>query len=229
MCLLYFVILAYIGLSALAFWLLPHWLSIPLIAVMGIVLAIVLWKIMRFFKKVKKALAQFIPQEMLCSLAAAEPFTGRGFAFTFPVPCDVAYTHFHDLEALILKPKFDFPGAPKDALLIASTFPPAELKPKIDNFIEKIFAQVEGRGGEPVPVEVGPLKGERRMFTTNKDGKDVRAESVFLGDEKGSIAWVAIAEGPAFDVLAAKYRELALLIQRVEAAPPAKSLDAPTN
>ena len=223
MCLLYFIILAYIGVSALAFWLLPHWLGIPLIAVMGIGLVVVLWKIMRFLKKVKKALAQFIPQEKLCSLAASEPFTGHGFAFTFPVACEVAHTHFHDLEALILKPKFDFLGAPKDALLIVSTFSPAELKPKINDFIEKIFAQVEGQGGEPVPVAVGPLKGEQRLFTTAKDGKDVRAESVFLGDEKGSIAWVAIAEGPAFEVLAAKYRELALLIQRVETAPPPAS------
>src|SRR6185369_6402110 len=108
--------LVYIGVSALAYWLLPHWLSIPLIAIMGIVLAVVLWKIMRFFKKVKKALAQFIPQEKLCSLAAAEPFTGHGFAFTFPVACEVSQTHFHEVEALILKPKFDFPGAPNESL-----------------------------------------------------------------------------------------------------------------
>lgn len=222
MCLIYFVVLAYLGASALAIWLLPHWLSFPLVVFVGVVLFWVIWKILGFLKKVKKALGGFIPQETLCSLAANEPFKGNGFAFTFPVACDVSQTKFREVEALILKPKFDFPGRPKDTLMVVSTFPPEELKPKINDTIDKIFAQVEGKAGEPEAVEVGPFKGELRPFATSKDGKNVRGESVFLGDAKGSIAWVAIAEGEAFDVLAAKYRELAVLIQRIDIPPAEK-------
>lgn len=222
MCLIYFVVLAYMGASALAIWLLPHWLSFPLVVFVGIVLVWLIWKTLGFFKKVKKALGSFIPQEMLCSLAANEPFKGNGFAFTFPVACDVSQTKFHEVEALILKPKFDFAGRPKDTLMVVSTFPPEELKPKINDTIDKIFAQVEGKAGEPEAVEVGPYAGELRPFATSKDGKNVRGESVFLGDAKGSIAWVAIAEGEAFDVLAAKYRELAVLIQRIDVPPSEK-------
>jgi len=228
MCFLYFIVIGYLGFSALALWLLPQWLSIPLVAIMGVVLAIVMWKIVHFFKKVKKAVGGFIPQEKLCSLAAGEPFNGHGFTFTFPMACEVSQTRFREVEALILKPKFDFPNAPKNTLMVVSTFPPEELKPKINDSIEKIFAQVEGRAGELEPVEVGPLKGERSTFATAKDGKDVRGEAVSLGDGRCSIIWIAIAEASTFDALSAKYRELAVLIQRVETAqPPPPNTQAP--
>lgn len=219
MCLLYIVILAYLGASALAIWLLPPWLSYPLVGAVGIALCVVIWKILGFIKKLKQAVGGLLPQEKLRSLAAGETFTGHGFSFTFPMACEVSQTHFREIEALILKPKLDFPGAPKETLLVVSTLPPGELKPKINEVIEKIFAQVEGKAGEPEPVEAGPYRGDRRAFSTTKDGKDVRGEAVFLGDDKGSIAWVAIAEGGNFDVLAGKYRELAVLVQRVQ--PPA--------
>ena len=222
MCLLYIVVFAYLGASALAIWLLPHWLSFPLVIIVGVMLVWVIWKILGFLKKVKKAIGAFIPQEQLRSLAANETFIGNGFSFTFPVPCDVSQTHFREVAALILKPKFDFAGAPKESLLVASTFPPEEMKPKINDTIEKIFAQVEGKAGEPEPVEVGPLKGDRRSFATAKDGKNVQGEAVFLGNEKGSIIWVAIAESDKFDQLAAKYRELAVLVQRVDTPPTEK-------
>ena len=222
MCLIYFVVLAYLAASGLAIWLLPHWLSFSMVVFAGIVLIWVIWKIMSFVRRVKTALGDLIPQETLCTVAVNEPFKGNGFAFTFPVACDVSQTKFHEVEALILKPKFDFPGRPKDTLMVVSTFPPEELKPKINETIEKIFAQVEGKAGEPQAVQVGQLKGELRPFATSKDGKNVRGEAVFMGDAKGSIAWVAIAEGEAFDVLSAKYRELAVLIQRVDVPPSEK-------
>ncbi len=219
MCLLYLLIL-YAGVSALAIWLLPHWLSIPLVTVVGVVLLFVIWKVRGFVKKVKAKFGDLIPQEKVCSLAANEPFNSHGFAFTFPVACEVNQTHFRDVVALVLKPKLEFDGAPKDTLLIASTFPPADLKEKISNQIEKVFSQVEGHASEPEPITLGQMQGERRAFATSKDGKDVRGESVFLGDEKGSIGWVAIGEGAAFETLAAKYRELAMLIQRTETPRP---------
>ena len=219
MCLLYIIIIVYLGASALAVWLLPSWLSYPLVGAVGIALCVVIWKIRGFIKKLKQAVTGLIPEKKLRSLAAGETFAGHGFTFTFPMPCEVFQTQIQEVEALILKPKFDFPGAPRETLLVVSTFPPGELKPKINETIEKIFAQVEGKAGDPEPVELGLLKGERRTFATSKDGKDVRGEAVFLGDQQGSIMWAAIAEAKHFDMLCAKYRELAVLVQRV--APPA--------
>ena len=220
MCLIIIVVLLYAGASALALRFLPSSISIPLVVIVGLGLLWVWWKIRTFFKKLKAKFADLIPQETICKLKAGEPFNGHGFAFTFPLECEVSQTHFHEVEALILKPKFDFIGAPKDAMLVVSTFPPEELKPKINDTIEKVFAQVEGQAGEPAPVTVGPLTGERRTFATNKDGKDVRGEAVYLGDKNGSIVWVAIGLGESFETLAAKYRELALLIKRVETTTP---------
>jgi hypothetical protein len=222
MCLIIVVVVFYAGASALALRFLPPWLAIPLVSIVGLALLYLWWKIRRFFKKLKATFADFIPQENIRKLAAGETFNGHGFTFTFPVACEVSQTHFHEVEALLLKPKFDFEGAPKDTMLVVSTFSPEELKPEINETIEKIFAQVEGKGSEPAPVTVGPLAGERRTFATSKDGKDVRGEVVYLGDKNGSIVWVAIAMGSeAFETLGAKYRELALLIKRVESpAPP---------
>lgn len=220
MCFVIVVVGLYVGASALAFWLLPHWLAAALVGVVGIALLWVYLKIRRFMKKVKAKLGGLIPQEKICSLAANEPFNGHGFAFTLPVPCEVSQTHFREVEALLLKPKFDFPNAPRDTLLVVSTFPPAELKPKINDILEKVFAQVEGKATESSPVTVGNLQGERQTFATSKDGKDVRGEAVYLGDENGSIVWMAIGMGETFETLAAKYRELALLIRRTETPKP---------
>lgn len=219
MCFIIVVVGIYIGASALAFWLLPRWLAIALASIFGIALLWVYWKIRRFMKKLRAKLSAFIPKEKICSLAANEPFNGHGFTFMFPVPCEVSQAHFQKVEALVLKPVFDFPGAPKDTLLVVSTFPPAELKPRINDILEKIFAQVEGHAGEPSPVTVGNLHGERRTFATSKDGKDVRGEAVYLGDENGSIVWVAIALGENFEILGGKYRELAVLIRRTDPKP----------
>jgi len=221
MCLIIFVVLLYAGASALAIRFLPMWLSIPLVVIVGLGLLYAWWKIRTLFKKVKDKFGAFIPQKKLCSLAANEPFTGHGFSFTFPMACEVAQTRFQEVEALILKPKFDFAGAPQETLIVVSTFPPEELKPKVNDTIEKVFAQVEGQAGDPAPVTVGSLTGERRTFATNKDGKDVRGEAVYLGDKNGSIVWVAIALGESFETLAAKYRELAVLIKRIEMSPAA--------
>jgi hypothetical protein len=228
MCLIIIVVLLYAGASALALRFLPSWLSIPLVSIVGLGLLYVWWKIRTLFKKIKAKFADYIPQETICKLKAGEPFNGHGFAFTFPVECEVSQTKFHEIEALILKPKFDFADAPKDTILVVSTFPPEELKPEINDTIEKVFAQVEGQAGEPAPVTVGPLSGERRTFATNKDGKDVRGEAVYLGDKNGSIVWVAIAMGDSFETLSAKYRELALLVKRVE-TPPANSAPSAPN
>ena len=132
------------------------------------------------------------------------------------VPCEVSQTRIHDFECLMLKPKFDFPGAPKDSLLVVSTFTKDELKENLNARIEGLFAQVqEKRQEESTPVTVGMLSGERRYFTASKDGKTIQCEAVYLGDDKGSIVWVAIAPEENFEMLSAKYRELVLLVKRV--------------
>src|SRR5260221_4034698 len=97
--------LLFVAGAALAVKFLPLWLSITLILLIGLPAIGIIWKIMGFIKKVKKALGDLVPQEKLRSLAANEAFQGHGFAFTFPVACDVSHTHFHEIEALILKPK----------------------------------------------------------------------------------------------------------------------------
>lgn len=217
MCLLIFILLVYIAVSVLVLWLFPAAVSIPIVAVVGIVLLAVIWKIRSFFKGLKK---QFVdmglaPEEKKTSVAAGEQFKGKGIDFAFPVPSEVSQTTIQDFECLMIRPKFDFPGAPKDTLLVASTFPKDELKEKLSAKIESLFAQVQdARQEESTPVTVGLLAGERRFFTATKDGKTVNCEAVYLGDEKGSIVWVAIAPQDSFDTLSAKYRELALLVKR---------------
>jgi hypothetical protein len=222
--LLVFLLLVFAGIAALAIWLLPLWLSLSLIVLSGVPLAWAVWKVTSFIKKLKKGLADFIPQEKLCVLAAGEPFRGYGFAFTFPIPCEVSQTRFDDVEALLLKPRFDFPGAPKDSLVAVSTFPKDELKGKINETIERIFSQIqESRAEEYAPLKIGSLEGERRGFAAAKDGKSIKGEAVYLGDQDHSIVWVAIAPEDAFEPLAAQYRELVCLIQRVAKSEPAAS------
>ncbi len=217
MCLLILILLVYVGVSVLLLWLLPAAVAIPVVAVAGIVLFAVVWKIRSFFKGLKKQLvdAGLAPEEKQISLQAGEQFKGKGIDFAFPVPCEVSQTSIQDFECLMLKPKFDFPGAPKDTLLVASTFSRDELKEKLDAKIEGLFAQVQAtRQEESAPVTVGHLNGERRFFTASKDGKTMKCEAVYLGDDKGSTVWVAIAPEEQFDLLSAKYRELALLVKR---------------
>ena len=217
MCLLILILLVYVGVSTLVLWLLPAAVAIPIVAVVGIVLFIVIWKIRSFFKGVKK---QFVdmglaPEEKTTSLKAGELFKGKGIDFAFPVPCEVSQTRIQDFECLMLKPKFDFPGAPKDSLMVVSTFKIEELREKLNARIEKLFAQVqESRQEETAPVTVGMLSGERRSFSASRDGKTVKCEAVYVGDDKGSIVWVAIAPEENFDTLSAKHRELALLVKR---------------
>ena len=217
MCLIYFILMLFAGVSALALWLLPLWLAITLILLVGIPLVWGMWKISRFVKKLKQQFGELIPQERLCTLASNEPFRGHGFSFTFPVRCEVSHTHFQEVEALILKPAFEFPGAPKDSLMVASTFSKAELKPKIDGIINKIFAQIQTSSTEKsAPVQVGAFTGERRTLSVTKDGKTINAEAVYLDGQTGSIIWLAIAPAETFATLSEKYRELACLIQRIE-------------
>ena len=220
--LMIFVLLVFAGAAALALWLLPLWLSVPLVLLTGIPLIWVLWKISRFIRKLKSELRDIIPQEKTENIPVGAPFRDHGFSFTFPVACQVSQIHLQDFTALMVKPKFNFPGAPKDTLLVASTFSRAELKEKINSTIEKVCSQVEeSRSEEAAPVTVGSFAGERHAFTAAHGGKSVKGEAVYLDIANGSIVWVAIAPDDAFDQLAAKYRELAVLIQRTDARQPA--------
>jgi len=90
--------------------------------------------------------------------------------------------------------------------------------------IERIFSQIqESRAEEYAPLKIGSLEGERRGFAAAKDGKSIKGEAVYLGDQDHSIVWVAIAPEDAFEPLAAQYRELVCLIQRVAKSEPATS------
>jgi hypothetical protein len=217
MCLLIFILLIYVSVSALVLWLLPSAVAIPIVAIVGIGLFVVIWKIRSFFKGMKKKMVDMglAPEEKKISLKAGEVFKGKGIDFAFPVPCEVSQTRIQDFECLMLRPKFDFPDAPKDSLMVVSTFKIDEVKEKIGGQIEKLFAQVqESRQEQSTPATVGMLSGERRFFSASKDGKTVNAEAVCVGDDKGSLVWVAIAPEDKFEMLSAKYRELALLVKR---------------
>lgn len=216
--LLIFVLLVFVGFSALAIKVLPLWLSIPLVVIIGVPLVWLIWKITRFIKKVKEEFSDFIPKEKVQKIGANETFRGHGFSFTFPVASEVSQIQIQDFEALMIKPRFDFPDAPKDTLLVASTFTRAELKEKIDETIEKIFARIEdSQLSDPVPATVGDLTGERQSFAATKDGKSVKGEAVYLDIKGGSIVWVALGPEAIFEKLTARYQELALLIKRAQA------------
>src|SRR6476620_3685092 len=131
--LLIFLLLVFAAGTALAFRFLPLWMAITLVALIGLPAAWIIWKVRKFLKSVKKTLTDIMPKEHLCNLAPNEPFRGQGFAFTFPVACEVSQTVLEKLETLQLKPKFDFPGAPTEALLIVSTIPREELKSNLDD------------------------------------------------------------------------------------------------
>lgn len=216
--LMIFVLLVFTGTAALVLWLFPLWLGIPLVVLTGIPLIWVMWKIRGLIKKLKHELGDLFPKEKTEMIAANAPFRGQGFTFTFPVACEVSQIQLQDFEALMVKPKFAFAGAPKDTLLVASTFSRAELKEKINETIEKICSQIEqSQTEESAPVTVGSFAGERRAFAAAHGGKSLKGEAVYLDILNGSIVWVAIAPDDLFDELASKYRELAVLVQRVDA------------
>jgi hypothetical protein len=154
-------------------------------------------------------------------------FRGNGFAFTFPVPCEVSQMVIDDLEALLLKPELDGNGGAPQGLMIVSTIPRDELKMKIDSQLEAVFSQVrtalaeQSRVGQDfraegfLPAEVGPFRGEYRTLEAVKDGKAIRGETVYLGGEKFSVAWALMGPVDAFESAAGRFRELASRIERV--------------
>ena len=137
--------------------------------------------------------------------------------FTFPVACEVSQTVLDDLEALVLKPVVHPPGEQGDSVIIVSTIPKDEMKTRTEEKLEAIYSQVqEVIADEFVPLSVGSLQGERRIFQASKNGKSIRGESVYLGDDAHSVAWQIIMPSDGFDSVAGRYRELAALIHRVD-------------
>jgi len=221
---------------------LPWWALLAILLIVVLPVAWLGWKLMRVIKKdiapALKKVAEGMPraQERLCSLPANEPFRGNGFAFTFPVPCEVSQMVIDDLEALMLKPSLDITGTPPQGILIVSTIPAAELKTKVNDQLESVFQQVQThianqpREGQSfssedfAPTEVGVLKGERRGFQASAQGKHVRGETVYLGDNNLSVAWALAGPPETFDPGAHRYRELASLIKRVADA---QAVDVP--
>jgi len=103
-----------------------------------------------------------------------------------------------------------------DSMLVVSTIPKDEIKAKVTEKLETVFSEIqEVRTGDFGPLQISPLRGECRTFEAAKDGKSIRGESVYLGDEAYSIAWQIITPPNSFDQIAGKYRELAGLIERV--------------
>jgi len=217
----------------LAAWLLPWWATILLVLLIISPAGYFVWKIVRTVKKevvpALKKFAEGMPraQERLASVPAGERFRGNGFAFTFPVACEVSQTVIDDLEALLLKPKLDGDGASPNGLMVVSTIPRDELKNKINAQLEAVFSQVqtalaqkpqagqEFRAEEFLPAEVGPFRGEYRRLEAAKDGKTVRGETVYLGGKRFSVAWALIGPADTFDAAAGRFRELAALIERM--------------
>lgn len=199
-----------------AFWFLPWWLSLILLVVVALPLAWVGWKILSVLREVTNAIAEVTPKKHLCSLAAAEPFRGNYFAFTFPVACEVSQMTSVDLEALVLKPQVHPHGENGDSMFFVSTILKDEMKATANEKFEELRAQAhELKVDEFVPIEVGTLQGERRTFQATKDDKQVRGEIVCLGSDSHSVVWVVITPSEEFESMTSKYRELATMIQRV--------------
>ena len=103
-------------------WFLPWWAALALVVLVAAPIVWVGWKIVRTIKKeivpALKRVGEGMPraQERLCSLPAGEPFRGNGFAFTFPVPCEVSQMVIDDLEALLLKPALNGSNSPASGL-----------------------------------------------------------------------------------------------------------------
>lgn len=219
------VLLALVG---LVLWLLPWWASVALVLLVFVPVAWIGWKILSALKSAAKQLKDGWPQaqERVCQLPANEPFRGNGFAFTFRVPCDVNQTVIDDLEILLVKPKLAADAPPDQALLVISTMPVMELKQNVNERLDSIFTQVKEIRSEPdAPVRVGALGGERRAFEAEKDGKAMRGEMIYLGDEKFSVGWILITPPDVFESRAGQLRELATLVRRLETPGPQNVLE----
>jgi hypothetical protein len=219
---------------------LPWWGFLGLIFLIIAPLAFFAWKIMRTIKReivpALKKVAEHLPraQERLCNLSANESFRGNGFAFAFPLPCEVSQTVIDDLEALILKPALGTGAA--QGIMVVSTIPAAELKTKVNDQLDAVFEQVQahiasdpgdGKGlaaGDFLPIAVGDLSGERRTFEAVNDGKSIRGETVYLGQQNFSVGWAVVGPTESFDPTAERFRELAALVKRVEEP---KTIDVP--
>jgi hypothetical protein len=211
---------------------LPWWAFLGLVVVIVAPLAFGIWRFVRTLKKeimpALKQVAEGMPraQERLCKLPSNEVFRGNGFAFTLPVPCEVSQTVIDDLEALILKPTLDAGAA--QGIIIVSTIPVNELKSKVNDQLDGMFNQIkahieakpeEGKAFQSedfAPMTLSKLSGERRTFEGTNDGKTLRGETVYLGEEQFSIGWAVAGPAENFERAAERYRELAGLIRRVE-------------
>src|SRR2546423_10444046 len=154
-------------------WFLPWWAALALVVVVIAPIGWIGWKIVRTIKKdivpALKRVGEGMPraQERLCSLPAGEPFRGNGFAFTFPVPCEVSQMVIDDLEALLLKPALNGSKSPASGLMVVSTMARDELKTRITGQLDAVFDQVQagladqGRPGNELqteefkPIQVG--------------------------------------------------------------------------
>jgi len=216
-----------------AAWLLPWWLTLTLLVVIVAPIAWIVWKVVSTIKRdivpALKKVAEGMPraQERLCGLPAGEAFRGNGFAFTFPVACDVSQMVIDDLEALVLQPKLDGPGESPKGLMFVSTIPREELKKEINDQLEEMFTHIKTHLAEDphegqsfhtedfVPTSVGALHGECRRLEASHDGKKICGETVYLGEQAFSVGWALFGPAETFDSAAARLRELAGLIQRV--------------
>jgi hypothetical protein len=210
--------LVMLGLVAVTFWLLPWWASVALVVCVFGPVGWVSWKILSVLKSAAKQIKEGWPQaqERVCSLPANEPFRGNGFAFTFPIPCEVSQTVIDDLEILLLKPKLTSDAPQDQSLLVVSTMPVQELKENVNERLDSIFTQVkEIRSEADAPVQVAGLNGVRRGFEAEKEGKSLRGEMVYLGNEKHSIGWILFTPPDIFENRAGQLRELTPLIRRV--------------
>ena len=206
------------------FWLLPWWVSLGLIAIVVMPVLVIVVAFFAVIRSVKSEFAsafpELVPKKKSSKLAAGETFRGSGFSFSFPVACEVSQTTLDDFEALMLKPKIHAKGQPGDSMLIVSTIPKDEMKTGVTAKLDDIFSKIdELRTSEFEPLAIGSLSGEHRTFEASKDGKSLRGESAYLGidgDDEYSVAWQIITERDAFDAVAARYRELARLVTRVD-------------
>jgi hypothetical protein len=192
-------------------------LSLAIVAAVVVPVIWLVWKFISMLKKVASVFADVIPKKRLCSLRPGEPFRGSGFAFTFPVACEVSHTILDDLEALVLKPQVQPASEQGDSMLIVSTISKDEMKTKTNAKLEAIYSKVPWlKADEFAPFMVGSLHGECRAFQASKDGTSVRGETVYLGDDFHSVAWVILTPSEVFESVASQYRELAALVQRVD-------------
>jgi hypothetical protein len=216
-----------------AAWLLPWWLTLALLVVIVTPIAWIVWKVVSTIKRdivpALKKVAEGMPraQERLCSLPAGVAFRGNGFAFTFPVACDVSQMVIDDLEALVLQPKLEGPGESPKGLMFVSTIPREELKQEINDRLEEMFDRVKTHLAEEpaegqefhtedfVPTSVGAFNGECRRLEASHDGKKIRGETVYLGEQAFSVGWALFGPAETFDATAARIREMAGMIQRV--------------